>query len=256
MIDTDTITVYWSPATYLLDQKESWSQLYAEPQSLFKQLRDKQHKDSGFNNLFACPATKPILEKTFVVSVNHGSTVELPTDYLQTIAYTDSKDEIINVTGNRPLIVKKARASSLTGYSNLVYNMQWLFFADEPLIMRQTPPYMPPHSVGEGVILASGEYDIGQWFRALNLDYHVPFTTSTLTFASGDPLMYLEFKTSKKIIFKRFNVNQPLFALAVESASSATRYSPFKSLNERYAIAKRSLLREQVLFEIKKSLIE
>jgi hypothetical protein len=256
MKDSDTITIYWSPFAYDDTAAKTWAHLYQDPICLTDDLRKNKSKISGARNLFSCPAVTSITDNTFVFKNSHEAIIDLPMDDLIKVADTNEhNNEWINTSNKLALGIAKTRPSSLNEHVNLIYNMQWSFFADEPVIARQIAPYMPPHSPGKGVLLASGEYDIGTWFRPINLDYHVPFYTKTLSFKEDDPLFYLEVQTEKQINFKRFILSKRLTAMATEFSESPNTYGAFKSLLDRYKMAKKASVPEQVLAEIKNNLV-
>lgn len=248
MENSDTITVYWAPAPYIL-QEESWAMAYSEPVHLFSEHRKSKNPNGNPNNIFACPATKSTLNNTYVVNHQFDNVVDLPGNI-------NPKFDHYWLETNSAIGVLVPRSSALTGYHNLMYNMGWLLFADEPLVARFTAPFFPPHTPAEGAMLSTGEFDIGSWYRAFNLDYHVPVSAKTLKFMKDDPLFYIEFKTDKNIILKRYNVSPSLNNLAMESVNAPGRYGRFQSLKERYGIAKKAMIPELVLSEIKKNLVE
>jgi hypothetical protein len=256
MKNTDTVTIYWAPFSYDTDSVSSWAQLYSDPVCLTDELRENKSKFSKSKNMFACPAITDLTNNVFIIKNNHEATFTLPMDDIKKVANSDELNNVYIKTDNLyALGITKVRPSSLNNYVNLNYNMQWGFFADEPVIARMTAPYMPVYSPGEGVILAAGQFDIGRWFRPLNLDYHVPFETKTLSFNMDDPLFYLEIMTDKKIKFQRYFLTKALSGLAMETVNSAQNYGPFKSLKQRYLKAEKASVTQQVLSEIKKNLV-
>jgi hypothetical protein len=170
--------------------------------------------------------------------------------------YSDELQYPLFINDVAPLQVKVLRPPSIEGTSNIVYNMSWLMFADEPLVAKFTAPYFPATSPAKDVILSAGEFDIGQWFRDFNLDYHVPYGTKELNFEENQPLFYVEFKTDKKIILKRFMLTNEIRNLASECAESRNRYGSFFSLPQRYNMAKESKMSEQILSLIKQNTID
>ena len=257
MLDSDTLNVYWAPFSYDTSSIVTRSQLYAEPIPLSEELRDKKSTHAGNRSIFACPASNDLIKNTFVFKNNFESIIDLPMDFLQSTAYDDENLNMFFPFEDQTIIgISKPRKSSFTGYVNLGYNLSWGFFADEPVNVRITAPYMPTCSPGEGVILAAGSFDIGQWYRPFNLDYHVPFSTTTLSFKEHDALFYLEVQTNKKVKMNRFMQTPSLVSLSQEAVSSPNHYGWFKPLSRRYEMAKKAGVPKQVLSEIKKNLVE
>ena len=256
MKDKDYITVYWSPGAYI-PEVESWSMLYQEPAHVLSSYNKIKNKESSIA-LLRCPAHTGLMKNVFKVDNLLENHTIIPNEVHkeQELKNQDNygPPSIYNNLGK--LQVKVERATSYTGYTNLILNMSWLFFADEPVVIRVTAPYFPAVSPGEGVILAAGEYDIGSWYRKINLDYHVPYTTTSLDFKVDQSLFYLEFKTTKKIVFKRYILTQELDNISKEVSTSPLTHGLFKPLSERYSLFKKAALKEQILKHIKDNLIE
>ena len=136
-----------------------------------------------------------------------------------------------------------------------MYNLSWIFVAEESLVMEFSPPYLPPYSPSPNSILASGEFDIGQWFRPINLDYHVPFENTYFKVKTGDELAYVRFKTDKKVVLKRFTMNQRLMNLYTEMSNVSARYNANKTLLQRYDMAKKSKIMSIVMKEVKANVV-
>jgi hypothetical protein len=253
MKDKDTLTIYWSSLNYNPNQK-SWSMLYREPESLSSLLR--RQKTVYTLGMFACPASNDFLKNIFVFKSNIDDEHIIPVDYLSTINSLEPYEEKDFIETNGKISMFKTHPASIEGYTNLTYNMSWALFADEPVVCRFTAPYMPHTTPGEGVILSSGKFDIGQWYRSFFLDYHIPLTTNVLKFKENDPLFYLEVETDKKIEFKRYFISPKLHTLSEESVNAPFVYGRWKSLKQRYEMASKTKYREQVLSEIKKNVVE
>ena len=258
----DTLTVYWS--TTASTSKESWSQLYNSPRNVFNHYRSARNPESGDTSFFACPAMTGLFENVFQFTSAIDDEVFLPNtmenrnfDHAHFFQHFDGTSNYFNIPESKSKVTaQNYRNSSIEGYMNATYNLSWIFFTDEPVIARMTAPYFPPKTPAEGVILAAGEFDIGSWFRPYNLDYHIPNGTKSLVFKEDDPLFYLEIKTDKKVVFKRFKMNDQLQNLSDECSQSPKRYSRFKKLSDRYKKSRESMIPELVLSEIKNNIIE
>jgi hypothetical protein len=209
--------------------------------------------------MYVCPAVKSSIKNVFVIKSNIDDDIDLPIDFLNRF-YEESVNPNVSypfvVPTNSSISVLVRRPPSFEGYLNLNYNMAWTFFADEPVTAKFTAPYFPPQSPAPGAMLATGEFDIGSWYRRFETDYHVPLNTTRLTFKQNDPLFYLELKTDKSIIFKRYTLSNRLRSLQEEMSNSSVRYGRFKSLEERYKQARYAKISQQVLTEIKNNVIE
>jgi hypothetical protein len=223
--------------------------LYAPPVHVLSKYRKIKSPKAGFINMFACPAVNDTFKNVYVIESTIDNEFTVPSNIEEIPLFTPIKHE-------GKLVVSKPRESALEGYNDIEVNLSWSFFADEPLVARFTAPFFPPFSPAPGVLLDSGEFDIGSWYRPFRLNYNVPKEVSKLTFKENDPLVYVEFKTDKQIVFKRYTGTPLLLAIAQECAAAPRRYSLFRPLKERYDLARKTKLTDQVLAEIKKNVIE
>lgn len=254
-MNENTLTIYWSPSSFK-PSEESWNLLYPEPELVRKKFSNiRTEVPKGF---FACPSIRASLHNLFALKAPIDDEAIFPPLLLESLDKSFGFEEALNVPLSAPskLRVTRPRASSLKGYINIWYNYQWLFVAEESCVLKLSAPYYPPKLPAEGAILAGGEFDIGKWFRPINLDYHIPITTEKFVVSEGDELAYVKFETLKKVVLKRFSFSNEIHALSLEMSQASSRYSGFKSLSERYKMAKQSKIKELLLSEIKKNLID
>ena len=244
--------VFWSPAPFI-SQEESWNLLYPEPYLLKHKLQISRTDFKG--SFFICPSTRNHLKNLFVLNSAITDEIDLPIEYLKQTNMHEST-EIVPSKKKQIVALKRQRPSSLKGYSNLLYNLSWLFFCAEPLTVTLTAPYLPAASPSTGAILASGTFDIGEWFRPINLDYHVPLENNYFSVMQGQELAYVNFHSNKQIKLKRFVLNETLYNLSLEMSESSLRYNPFQTLTQRYEMAKKSKIKEIILKEIKNNVVE
>lgn len=259
-MSNNSLIVYWSPAGFKKDV-ESWNLLYREPNPIRQKFVDiKTETAKGY---FSCPSVRLSLKNLFALSAFVEDEIVFEEGYLQNLDSGFEYKEVVELAFDNPprVRLRRPRASSFKGYANVEYNYQWLFVAEEPCVLELTAPYLPPKVPAEGAIFAGGEFDIGQWFRLITLDYHIPLETKKFHVKENDELAYVKFKTEKNVVFKRFTMSAEIFQLSSEMAQVASRYgrgkgSPMAILTQRYQMAKKSKMRELLLSEIKKNLID
>jgi hypothetical protein len=249
---SDSVVVYWAPAAFDAET-ESWNLLYPEPELVRTKLQTLHTEIK--RNMFVCPSIKDYLNNLFCLKSAVDDSFRISSEFLAARCHLPETED---VPCNPSSIVSlfKARATSITGYANVNYNLGWLFFCEEPLTMRFLPPFLPTSSPVKGALLATGELDIGKWYRPLMLDYHIPLDSTEFNIFEGDELAYLKFETNKKVILKRYVLTKTLFNYSSEMANSSLRYSKFKPLSSRYEMAKNSGMQKLILKEIKNNLID
>ncbi len=246
--DNDTITVYWSPSPFNTDET-SWNFLYSSPISVLSDLNTIRDKSS--KNMFSCPAYTQSMKNVFVFKSTFSEKIELDETF-----FLPKEEYPYYHFGRSTVLLNEQRPSSLNKYVNVIYNMGWLFFADQPVEARFTAPYYPTMSPAEGVMLSTGQFNIGEWYRDYHLDYHIPFGTKELNFEENQSLFYLEVRTDKKVVFKRYNLTIELRKLADECATSSVIYGSNKPLLHRYNMFNKSLSPQRVLSYIKENIVE
>lgn len=252
MSKKNTITVYWSSGNYV-PSIESWMLFYSSPKSLSSFLRENK-TDNGL--IFQCPSFNDFIKNKFVFSSNIDDKHILPQEYLLNVKDLQEKTDKEKIPSEGGIIDLFIRKSSFKDYSNLKYNMSWIFFSEEPLVASFTAPYCPPTSPSPNAFLSPGEFDIGQWYRPFNLDYHVPINNEFFEIKKDDQLFYVSFKTNKKIEFKQYFYTDRLKAISFELTKSPFIIKRSLPLKERYLMAKNANLRKMILSEIKNNLIE
>jgi hypothetical protein len=249
----DTITVYWSPFPFTKESSQ-WNMLYREPEPVLSDFKlDRKKINKNISNFWKCPMFMETLSKVYQVKNNLDLDSSLPMDEI--IKKQDSGESNFSINGGKISLICP-RVSSLNSYVNLNLNMTWLMFADEPVNVKISAPYFPTVTVGDGVLVAPGEFDIGTWYRPFNYDMHIPITTKELHFKKDDPLLFFEFMTDKKIVFKRYSMTNHLNELAKECIDYAVRYGFNIKMIDKYNMFKQSQMREIILKEIKNNLID
>lgn len=135
---------------------------------------------------------------------------------------------------------------------------EFMFFAEEPMLMKATAPWFKtPKYLGTGTTI-SGQYDIGKWARPLQIDVICWQEKGTIKFESGDPLYYVQFETDKKIIFKKFRYTPVIngFITNLVFDPRRTQNKRFGTLEKRYDVFHKSDYYYGLLDEIKINLLE
>ena len=178
---TEEIIIYWSPN--IRASKFSANLLFPKPESLASIIHRDKVPGSA---LLQCPANKDAMKNIFVMKAGVDDTITFPEGYLDTIASNGMDGLPMKLKSVAEML--KARDTTFEGYTNVVYNLQWLVFSSEPVMMRLTAPWYPATSPCEGSLFSFGQMDVGRWFRTLNLDYHIPNDTKEFVVKEGDAL--------------------------------------------------------------------
>lgn len=239
------INVYWSPDTFKEDS-EDWSLMYEKPKTLYLDLLENKINTSVKDTFFSCPAfsskaKKMLVFKNLVKSEYHYS--------------TENNQQIINPVSDRYIHAEYMRPATVTFGPTIGFSYTNLLFADESLEVSIIPPmFHKPKYMKYGSVVF-GEFDIGKWFRQINFEV-LMWENSGDFILEEEPLYYLEFKTKRPIVFHKFILTQNLRKYSLTNQKSSKLFGENLTLLDRYHHFKRSGMREIILTEIKKNLID
>lgn len=134
-------------------------------------------------------------------------------------------------------------------------DLGWLFFAEQPLILKQTPPYAHQTEAVKYGLPAMGALDVGRWFRSVSPAWTLYEGVREFHMPRQEPAMYVEFYTERNIIFKQFLPTERLKSIWW-ACSQQPLFMPRISLENRYALFSKANMRKMVLKEIRANLLD
>lgn len=238
--DKDSINVYWSE-NHDIDGS-NWSFLYQKPTSLFSELNKIKEKENSANFL-TCPAISNKFKKTLVFKNSLSS------------SYLYDSESITPTSSNYIDIIKRKEPSISSGpiyqFANSI-----CFFSEEPLNASFTPPYFHKPGYTQYGTFIPGDFDIGQWYRPCNFEVQMWNSDGKFNINEDEPLYYVNFKTDKKINLYRYKNSQLLKKYYDACLDVTFLFGRGQTLVSRYDRFKRVGLKEKILTEIKKNLID
>jgi hypothetical protein len=245
------LTVYWAPSSTV---ENSYQQLLLnlKPTRLIQEV--SKNKTINPNPLSALSATPPLgglhLCTAFHELMTNVFIIRSPFDmevHLNDEGYIDRSKDYSGWFVER--------TSSLEGMKSLDMDMYYLFFAEEPVNVTITSPYMHKTSQPDWGFITPVKFDVSKWFRPYGLIFHLWPGVNKLTFKKGEPIAYLHFETKRKIEFKQFYMTTEIFNQA-RACGNIKHVLPFEPLEKLYDLFFRSGMRTRVLEEVKKHLIK
>lgn len=239
------ITVYWSP--YLDSQQEKdWSFLYPKPVNLFSDHLKNKNKSSK-NHFFQCPASALKMKKTLVFN----SPMTFGYDY----DFTDNKT-IIEINTKEAILMYNMRDSMLDTGPNFKVALSYSFFADQSLDVSFTSPFFHKATYMQGACSVPGNFNIGEWYRPYSLELQAWSNKGSINFVENEPLFYAEFKTDRPIILKRYSQSDLLIKYSHSNVDSTNLFGIGQTLKSRYERFRSVGMREKILTEINKNIID
>ena len=237
--EKDTVIVYWAAKT--IPQRQTHAQLlWGPPVSVSKLLPNGTGKPGNYRS---CAALTPMLKNmyAFVHPLTHNARI------------TGSHDTPL-LEADLDIWVPQ-RNDPLKNCFGLDYDFGWLFFCEESLEVKVTPPYFHKTSVSQTAYVASGQFDIGKWFRSVSLAYILWEGERSLSITAGEPALYIEFLTNKKVILQPFECTEEINSIANQVVDASQLGMNKTSLQHRYDMFFRSNRHKRVMKLIKENLL-
>ena len=249
----DSITVYWSPKSISELDGKDWTFLYPKPRSLFASIKEHlsdlnpEIQTSSGSNILACPAVSAKSKK--IIVFNSPITASYKYKLL------DNNECLVEPISKEYLHFKISRQPTIDYGPCISFSLGYHLFSEEPLDAYFTPPMFHPTKYTKYGSPIFGEFDIGQWFRPYNFEVQMWDKEGEFHIKEGEPLFYVEFKTDKKILIKRFAMNEKLQKISAACIESFSLFGRGESLQERYRRFNDTNMREIVLDQISKNII-
>jgi hypothetical protein len=238
------INIYWSPYYSIHPQDKDLEIFYGDIEHARKESMDNMNDDLGFNdNFLNCPSFNDLFKNTFLFR-----------NLVEGYAKVENEQIVSGKLDHDSIPFSLIRKNTLKNRVLIKYEMSWILFSDKPLNMSISSPYFhESHNTKFGSIVP-GIFDIGSWFRPINLEYSLDKDVNEIYIPPNDPLVYLTFHTDEKIKLSRFQMNEKLmkYALSVMRTRPTGSFAPLK---KSYAYFNKTHLRGNILKEIQANLL-
>ena len=246
MTKQEELVVYWAPSYGNTSQSDiDWSILYNEPISVMSDMKKDVNKNANANTFLICPAYKDLFKNTFILSSSLGTHLKI-NEVTQ-----EFESQLENYVGGS----RSRDETTLLNRPHLRLNLGWAIFAEEPVVLEVTAPYFSGAKHMRYGTLVPGTYDAGSWFRSANPEIVLNKDETEFVLEDNEPIMYIRFLTDKKIVFKRFIMNQEIQRIEGSCVQHPRVFGRNKPLSERYAVFNRTRMNKKLIQLIKNSLI-
>jgi len=249
----DPIIVYWAPHSIAEDDGlvGNWNMMYHEPTNVFKhwtQFDIKSETKEG-DSFIKCPAFKNLSKNIYSWPWPFDSS------YSYKAASTDVNQIEINPLSESFVACYPPRNQTMTVGPNIEFSYRLHMFAEEPLEVMLTSPYLQQVEYMKYGFLTSGQFDIGKWFRTLNVELQLYGNEGELHFKKDEPIFYVNFLTDRKIILKRFELTKEIDTYSRKCINAKHMFGYKMPLVDSYKIFSKSRTRDILLKKIKENLI-
>jgi len=236
-----TIDIGWC------DTNHETSLIYYEPEPLYESV----YKDvtTAFK---VCPAVRDYLRNFYIlrspIDLNFVLKKESDTECL--IGYDSKADQekgknwIVFEDRKREWSPKHAdestsRLKMKPGNPPLIsFSFHYLFISDIPNVyVEEMPPYLHMHNLTwcKNMRFVPGSFDIGSWYRAIDIACEYTGEYDAITIKRGDPMCYVRFRApnDEKANLVRIAANDEIKRL-IDTATMTKEYVTGLSLKELY----------------------
>jgi hypothetical protein len=238
------ITVYWSRSSQGFPLMGFRSSGLHPVKNIMDNLNDIR-KNDGNSNYYQCPAFTDHLHNLYCMPA--------PFDY-DLFVKEDNSDIRTNFYDQKFFdehILLRSIDKKL-----ISLNAPCFFFPEtESLLVSQLPAYLDCNNFTKNTIVVPGTFDIAKWPRAIECAFHM--TGNYVSFKENDPLYYIRFHTSEKIILKNFNLTSRINDLIHGMMHSKFNKNYSSKLQFYYdLLMKKKNVKQLMLEEIKKNLLD
>jgi len=238
------VIVYWSPYARL-DRLSYVNLISEQPKKLYSTLPPPimgELKNAASYHL--CKSLQKLTKNMYVISAPLSASANLSGNFDN--SFINSSDGVWN-----------NRVGSMSGTYSIDYDFSWIFFAEEPVVIRQTPPYFHNTSSSLHGYVTSGSFDIDKWFRPINVTFNLWDGVNTINVTKDEPLFYVEFETKdgRPVVLKQFELTQELYDYCYQATVLTKPVLPLASLDNLYSRFKNSNRDKKILKIIKDNLL-
>jgi hypothetical protein len=243
------LIIYWAPFA-MVENQYRYILLDMEPIPLKSYVIKNKAKNPELQvtrgrlnpgGYHTCSAMHELAVNTFILKAPFDSKVDL-----------DEDGFLLNQHLSKWFV---PREKSLDESLCIDFDIPYLFFSEESVSMRVTPPYMTKTVQQDYGFPSAVKYDISKWFRPLIITYQLWSGIRSLEIKENDPLLYINFETDRPIILKQFELTQNIVSQAQACMADKDVY-PRQKMQLLYNRFQSSKMNEIILKEIKNNLID
>jgi hypothetical protein len=239
------LIIYWSSA--VPPSHGNWSLLYPKIETLYDNLISKKVHGKDDKNYLVCPAATADFKKIIMAKFPHDARYEYK--------YSNGILEM-NPTSKQYINFNLKRNATITTGPTVEFSMAYSFFCEEDVMASFMPPMFHPPKYTKYASVVPGSFNIGSWYRPYPLEMQFWNNEGEILFEENEPLFYVKIETDRPIILKRYVFTKELESLQIHCIKYYNKEYGQKGLIKRYNQFKLTGMRDLVMHEIKKNLVE
>jgi hypothetical protein len=238
------INVYYSPWHHLSVYDDRFL-TYKDPEWLLENVISQSEKLNLTDNFFKCPAVIEQLKNTLVLKNTSDVHVKFENDHYQNLLQNPKLSSHVLINVKQP---------SVKNQRTINYSTNWVFFADKPLQMSTSVPFMHRVEHSKYGYYVPGIYDISKWFRPIEYAFQMWPDTNEFKSFEDEPLLYAKFHTNEKIKLHKFYMTKEIMDISL-SCMGVKKFSNTKALDSLYKLFTSNNFDNKLLTKIKESVL-
>lgn len=217
---SDTVVVYWSPWQHkdIYDERYPY---YQDPEKLLSYVNNFRNNDNSTDTWYKCRGFMETARNTFVLRSPFGVDAKVDAPYIRSLNTEYNVEQF------------DAKNPSMSNSHTVNFSVNWIFWSEEDLSITTISPYVEPLKFNGFYV--PGSFNINKWFRPVEGAFQLFPGEDRFAVDPGDPIIYIKFNTDKKVILKRFKMNDALH----ESVYKCTTHkidNPWQNLPTLYSL--------------------
>jgi hypothetical protein len=239
------VNIYWSPHIINANKKSLSNIRYQTPEHATEYLKDKCNPELRESNFLRCPAFIKQQKNLYALkfSFSYELYMDVENDKVKSDKYDQSFfDEFVYIRD-----IDNAMLS---------LPMSYVFIAENPVDMEYTSAYNVSNGFVDNTIIIPGSFDIGKWYRPLDLSFIVKDKNKKVTFNENDAYAFVNFHTDKKVNLIRFDTTPQITELFNSILlSKFAKSKEVNSLNWFYNLLEQSKYKNKILKLVKENVL-
>ena len=237
------MNIYWSPYIPNISKRMLSNIRYRTPKHATEYLKDKCNPEIRESNFLRCPAFAKQQKNLYALRFSFSYELHIEKNEIRSDEYDQRFfDEFVSI---RDL-----------DNAMLSLPMSYVFIAETPVDMEYTSAYNVSNGFVDNTIIVPGSFDVGKWYRPLDLTFIIKDKNKKVTFNEDDAYAFVNFRTNKKVNLVRFDTTPQIIELFNSILlSKFAKSKEINSLNWFYNLLEQSKYKNKILKLVKENVL-
>ena len=237
------MNIYWS--SYIPERnKRILSDIrYHAPEHATEYLKDKVNPEIRESDFLRCPAFAKQQKNLYALKFSFSYELRMENGELKSDKYDQRFfDDFVSVRDHDNCMIS--------------FPMSYVFIAETPVDMEYTSAYNVSNGFVDNSIVIPGSFDIGKWYRPLDLAFLMKDKEKGVSFNENDVYAFVNFHTNKKVNLVRFDTTPQIIELF--NSILLSKFAKSKEVNALswfYNLLEKSQYKNKILKLVKENVL-